>query len=138
MEFSGNLIPSEGVSPVPQKVCAIPDFVPPKSLTQLRKFLSLINCYHRFIPNCATIFQPLICYSQQGIKQALLLHDDSLSAVNNIKQALADGNFLAHPSMDAPYYLAVDASMPPLLQLEQCYNSVLRECANLYLLFSKQ
>ena len=48
-----------GIYPLPAKMQAIVDFPQPTSRRQLRTFLGLINFYHRFIPGCAQIVEPL-------------------------------------------------------------------------------
>ena len=50
---------SQGVRPLEEKVKVIKDFCQPATRPELHKFLGLINFYHRFIPNCAQILQPL-------------------------------------------------------------------------------
>ena len=47
------------VTPLPQQVQTIRDFSKPTTLRKLRKFLGLVNFYHRFIPRCVTIMTPL-------------------------------------------------------------------------------
>uniref|UniRef100_A0A1X7UAJ8 Reverse transcriptase/retrotransposon-derived protein RNase H-like domain-containing protein n=1 Tax=Amphimedon queenslandica TaxID=400682 RepID=A0A1X7UAJ8_AMPQE len=41
------------------KVSAVSDLPSPQSQRQLRQFLGLIHFYHRFIPHCSQILQPL-------------------------------------------------------------------------------
>ena len=59
LTFLGYKITAKGVLPLPEKVSAIKQFPKPSSVTQLRRFLGLINFYHRLIPNCAYLLQPL-------------------------------------------------------------------------------
>ena len=51
----GHHVTPTGVSPLPQQVQTIRDFPKQTTLHKLRKFLGLVNFYHRFIPHCATI-----------------------------------------------------------------------------------
>eukprot|EP00794_Sanderia_malayensis_P020726 gene20726-biopygen17108 len=111
LEFLGHHISVEGISPLPTKVSAIRDFPAPTSLRQLREFLGLINFYRRFIPNCATIVQPLTdLLGGKHTRNALHLDEAALAAFTAIKSALSDATLLVHPSPDAPYCLMVDAS----------------------------
>ena len=57
--FLGHLVTQEGIKPLPQKVEAIENFLPPTNLKQLRRFLGMVNYYRRFIPNCADTLRPL-------------------------------------------------------------------------------
>ncbi|GFR01713.1 retrovirus-related Pol polyprotein from transposon 17.6 [Trichonephila clavata] len=52
-KFLGCLIISEGVKPIPEKVQAISDFPKPQNISELRRFLAMLNLYHRFLPNAA-------------------------------------------------------------------------------------
>ena len=58
-DFLGHRVHAQGISPLDEKVNVIRAFPRPNSLRQLREFLGLINFYHRFIPNCAAILEPL-------------------------------------------------------------------------------
>ena len=59
LTFFGHKITAKGVLPLPEKVSVIKQFPKPSSVTQLRRFLGLINFYHRFILNCAHLLHPL-------------------------------------------------------------------------------
>ncbi|XP_049333824.1 uncharacterized protein K02A2.6-like [Astyanax mexicanus] len=59
LEYLGHIIDSAGLHKSPEKMRAIVEAPAPISLTQLRSFLGLINYYGRFIPNLATILNPL-------------------------------------------------------------------------------
>ena len=59
LHFLGHHVTQHGVSPLPEQVQTIRDFPQPRTLRQLQEFLGLVNFYHRFIPQCATILTPL-------------------------------------------------------------------------------
>ncbi len=59
LDFLGHHIDATGVFPLEDKVQIIRDFPRPDTQRKLRIFLGLVNFYHRFIPNGATILQPL-------------------------------------------------------------------------------
>ena len=59
MIYCGYGINGEGVYPVAAKVDAIKNAPAPRDVTQLRAFLGMINYYHKFLPNVATILEPL-------------------------------------------------------------------------------
>ncbi|XP_037528670.1 uncharacterized protein LOC119405916 [Rhipicephalus sanguineus] len=59
LTFLGHVISSSGIKPHPDKVKAVEQFPQPNNKRQLREFLGLVNYYRRFIPQCATILQPL-------------------------------------------------------------------------------
>jgi len=59
LQFLGHQVNSEGIQPLEEKVTAILDFPLPLARKKLREFLGLVNFYHQFVKNCATIVQPL-------------------------------------------------------------------------------
>ncbi|XP_037520478.1 uncharacterized protein LOC119397110 [Rhipicephalus sanguineus] len=59
LTFLGHVISNSGIKPHPDKVKAVEQFPQPNTKRQLREFLGLVNYYRRFIPQCATILQPL-------------------------------------------------------------------------------
>ena len=59
VQFLGHLVDHDGIHPLQTKVQVIVDFPQPTSRRQLRTFFGLINFYHRFIPGCARILEPL-------------------------------------------------------------------------------
>jgi len=56
--FLGHIIDSHGISQDPQKTKSITDMSPPTTVTQLRRFLGMINQMNRFSPNLAQLSQP--------------------------------------------------------------------------------
>ena len=59
LEFLGHRVNAQGISPLEEKVQAVREFPKPTTQCKLREFLGLINFYHRFIPNCAAILDPI-------------------------------------------------------------------------------
>lgn len=53
VNFLGHLVSSSGIKPLPSRIKVIKDFKLPENITELRKFLGIINFYRRFIPNAA-------------------------------------------------------------------------------------
>ena len=52
LKFCGYFIDANGVCPLKEKVNVLQQFPLPITKQKLRKFLSLINFYRRFIPSC--------------------------------------------------------------------------------------
>lgn len=53
IEYLGFEVSPTGVAPLPTKVKALLEFPLPKTLDQLRRFLAMLNFYHRFLKNTA-------------------------------------------------------------------------------------
>ena len=109
VHFLGHLVDSNGIHPLPSKVQAIVDFPQPRSRSQLRTFLGLINFYRRFIPDCARILDPLNSFLTSTTEH-LTWDDTSNQAFIAIKKALAEATLLIHPKPNALTSLATDAS----------------------------
>lgn len=113
IKFLGYEISTEGIKPLPSKVDAIQSVPEPTSATNLRKFLGMVNFYHRFIPNCAKLQQPLTSMlSGKGKNSKIPLQwtGESRDAFRNLKSALCHSTMLVHPSNNATLSLTCDAS----------------------------
>ena len=109
LHLLGHYIDHQGISPVPEKVKAITDFPQPQTQCQLRWFMGLVNFYHRFIPHCAALMQPL--HSLLKAKgQAIAWTDIATTAFKATKDALANASLLNYPASQAPTSLMADAS----------------------------
>ena len=109
LNFLGHHIDCHGISPVPEKVKAINDFPQPQTQRQLRRFIGLVNFYHRFLPHCAELMQPLHSLLK-GKAQSLIWTDSAISSFQATKTALANTSLLTYPSPNAPTCLMTDAS----------------------------
>ena len=59
VQFLGHLVSKAGVQADPQKIAAIVKMKSPNNITELRRFLGMINQCGKFSPNLAEITQPL-------------------------------------------------------------------------------
>jgi len=57
--FLGHAIDENGISPDPKKVAAIQKMTQPSSITELRRFMGMVNQMCKFSPNVARISKPL-------------------------------------------------------------------------------
>ena len=112
LDFLGHHIDRHGISPLPEKVQAVRNFPQPQTPRQLRRFLGLVNFYHRFIPHCADFMQPLHALLSTGKSKShkLTWTNAALIAFTTTKEALAKASLLSYPKPDAPICLMTDAS----------------------------
>ena len=112
LDFLGHHIDKHGITPLPEKVQAVRDFPQPQSQRQLRQFIGLVNFYHRFLPHCAQLMQPLHALLSKGKpkSQSINWTEAALTAFNSTKEALANASMLSYPQSDAPTWLMTDAS----------------------------
>ncbi|BHF61838.1 hypothetical protein SprV_0100481700 [Sparganum proliferum] len=59
LDFLGHQVDQHGITPLLEKVQSILSFPVPKTLTQLRRFIGLLNYCRRFVPHCAATPAPL-------------------------------------------------------------------------------
>ena len=59
LTFLGHTIDENGISPDPQKTNAILEMEKPKSPTEVRRFLGMVNQLSKFTPNVASLTKPL-------------------------------------------------------------------------------
>lgn len=79
----------EGIKPPREKIKAITEFLKPKNIQELRRFLGIINFYRDSLPNAASIQAPLNAY----------LHNSKKRDKNKITWSIeADATMLTHPS----------------------------------------
>ena len=57
--YCGYIIKGEGIQPVAAKLEAIQNAPPPKDVNQLQAFLRMLNYYHRFPQDVATVLEPI-------------------------------------------------------------------------------
>lgn len=106
--FLGHVVSSDGLKPDPNKIKSISEMPPPTDKAGVQRLLGTINYLGSYIPNLATITQPL----------RVLLKNDSLfswgseqtTAFEKVKQALISDPVLAYFDSSKSVSLQVDAS----------------------------
>ena len=104
----GYVITGDGIQPMAAKVEAIKNAPEPKDVSQLRAFLGLLNYYHRFLPDVATVLEPLHQLLRKGSKWAWL--EQQQTAFEEAKELLQSTDLLVHFDPEKELVLATDAS----------------------------
>lgn len=113
LKYLGHLITPNGLSTLPDKVEVIKQFPKPNIAKELKRFIAMVNFYHRFIPNAAEtqmILQSLIHGNVKNDKRPVIWTLEAEQAFEQFKNKLIDATLLAYPIEDAKLILAVDAS----------------------------
>ena len=120
VSFLGHHVCAEGISPLPSAVDAIVNFVKPEKQQALRRYLGMVNYYHRLIPQCAAKLTPLnnlLTAANEGHTRLSLKSNFDLkwdknaeSAFSESKQILANATLLVHPDPMAQLNITCDAS----------------------------
>ena len=108
VEYLGHRVDSKRLHTTDSKLKAIVNAPPPRNTQELRAFLGLLSYYGQFIPNQASLTQPL---------NSLLCKDahwkwtkDCTKAFQHIKDVLVSSIFVTHYDPSLPLRLAADAS----------------------------
>ncbi|KAG6453520.1 hypothetical protein O3G_MSEX008200 [Manduca sexta] len=113
IEFLGHEVSVDGIKPLTEKVEAIINFPKPKSITDLRRFLGMLNFYRPHIPNLASCQYELNKYlvnSKKNDKTLIIWNELSEEAFVQCKTGLQKAVTLTHPLPNVPLALMTDAS----------------------------
>ena len=108
VDYLGHHIDAQGVSTSPSKVEAITKAPAPKSVTELRSFLGMINYYGKFLHNLSTQLHPLHALLKHGAKWHW--SQECNQAFEEVKIKLSEAPVLMHHDTKLPIRLAGDAS----------------------------
>lgn len=108
VEYLGYKISSKGIYPTYDKVKAIRDAPRPASVAELQAFLGLINFYARFLPNLATVLDPLHRLLDKGKQWFWGKRQEQ--AFETAKTSLSSDKVLCHFDESVPLTLICDAS----------------------------
>ncbi|GFX70725.1 retrovirus-related Pol polyprotein from transposon opus [Trichonephila clavipes] len=123
LNFLGFQICCSGIKPLEGRVEVILKFPKPPTITQLWRFLGMLNYYRRFIRQAAHILAPLVNFFK-GIKnkkrpkrnfkikpeEVLEWTDEATTAFELVKQSLEHSTLLHRPVRNAPLSIGADAS----------------------------
>lgn len=108
LEFYGHVFGANGMSPDPKKVESILRMENPSNATEVRSLLGMINYCARFIPNYATLTEPLRALTHKDVSWEWT--DTQETALKSLKQALASTPVMEYFDPAKTTELVVDAS----------------------------
>ena len=109
LDFLGYRVDANGIAPLEDRVSAIQEMKPPKTIKDLQSYLGVLNYYRRFIKHAAHHLYPLYnCL--KGKPKSLQWTTECQKAFEDSKAALAAATLLHHPIPGAPLALTTDAS----------------------------
>ena len=106
--YCGYVINGKGIKPVAYKVTTISNAPEAMEVGQLRAFLGMLNYYHKFLPDVATLLEPLHKLLQKG--ENWIWKDEQQQAFNKAKELLQLANLLIHFDPTKELTRASDAS----------------------------
>lgn len=106
--FLGHRINKEGIHPVDDKIQAIRDAPSPRSITELKSYLGLLNYYSKFLRNLSPVLAPL----HELLRKSVKWHwgKEQEDAFSQSKELLQSSAVLIHFDPSKPLVLDCDAS----------------------------
>jgi cleavage and polyadenylation specificity factor subunit 1 len=111
--FLGYRVSSEGSRPLEDRLTHLQDCPPPKTASQLRRFLGILTFYRRFLPQASATQAPLHdVLSGPRIKGShpIAWTPELHKALEECKAILSRATLLAHPELTVQLALVTDAS----------------------------
>ena len=108
VNFLGHVVSQEGVEVDEDKVAVVKAWQFPRNVTELRSFLGLCNYYRAFVPDFATVAEPLT----QMLRKGVTVHpnEERLRAFEKLKQLLTSAPILGLSRDEGEYVLDSDCS----------------------------
>ena len=105
----GHVITPSGILPNPEKIKPILQLAFPRTITELRSFIGMVNFYRAFWKRRADIMAPLTALSGRA-KGKLTQTPELLAAFNKVKAAISENVLLVFPNPNIAYDIYTDAS----------------------------
>jgi len=106
--FMGILASEKGIGPTEARVEAVTSAREPQNASEVRSFLGLVNFSARFIPNLATVAEPLRQLTKKNVP--FKFGEAERHSFCKLKELLAKCGTLAYYDPDAPTQVITDAS----------------------------
>ena len=106
--FLGHIIDRNGISPDPKKTAAVQAMKPSSSITELRRFMGMVNQMSKFSPNIAQISKPL--RELLSSKNAWIWTASQEGSFIKLKQEISPPKVLALYDVSAKTKISADAS----------------------------
>ena len=108
LRFLGHTVSANGLTPDPTHVEALLNAPKPTDSTALRSFMGLASYYARFVPNYATVVEPLRALLRKDTPY--VWSEEAQSCFESLKQHISNATTLALFDPDLPTIVSTDAS----------------------------
>lgn len=107
--FLGHIVSSNGdIKPDPRNIQAISEAPVPQSANEVQRFLGMINYYHEFLPDLASIAEPLRRFTRKNVK--FQWSEECSKSYSTLKAMAADNLKVFIFDQFAPTFVTTDAS----------------------------
>lgn len=108
IDFLGHHLSKIGIKPIASKISAVKGFREPKTSEEVRSFLGLVNYVGKFIPNLATIAEPLSKLNKKRVHFVWGTYQEE--AFDTLKNYLTDDTVLGYYNVNDRTQIIADAS----------------------------
>ena len=108
VRYLGHIVSSTGVATDPEKVAAVKDWPRPQGVKQLQAFLGTVGYYRQYVPEFATIAQPL--HKLTSKEAEWKWGEAEQESFEELKLRLVSAPVLGYPDPTQTYILDTDAS----------------------------
>nr|XP_033936287.1 uncharacterized protein K02A2.6-like [Pseudochaenichthys georgianus] len=108
LHFLGQVINKDGVRPDPAKVSAVSKLEPPENVQELKRALGMINYLGKYIPDLATVGQPL--YALLKADSVWMWGPAQQAAFEQVKELLTTSPTLVYYDVSRSTVVSADAS----------------------------
>ena len=108
IEFLGHIVGKSGIKADPNKISAMQDLEEPTDLKSLRRFLGMVNQLGKFLPDLATVTEPL--RQLLSPKNVWIWSSPQKDAFQKIKQMLTSTPVLVPYNSTRPTKISADSS----------------------------
>lgn len=108
VRYLGFIVQRDGLAVDPEKTRPILEYPAPQNIKQLRRFIRMSSWYRKFIPQFATLSEPLTRLLKKGKRWEW--GDDQVRVFDRIREHLIAAPILACPDFEQPFILQTDAS----------------------------
>ena len=107
VEYLGHILSQQGISKG-HKVDAVKMMPPPENVSSLRSFLGSVQFYSKFLPNLASVTEPLHRLTKKGVPWTW--GTEQVEVFKKLKDLLCADTVLAHFDPSLPIGISCDAS----------------------------
>lgn len=111
VKYLGHIIENNSVKPIKDNLISIRNFPVPKTQKNVRQFLGKINFYHKYVPNMATILDPLHNLLKKDKPAKVDWTTKCQDSFEKLKNALCTQPVLGIFDPNLPIYIYTDASL---------------------------
>ena len=108
VNFLGHVVSADGIRLDPKKVQAVRDWPTPRTVSEVRQFMGLVNYFHSFLKDLAKIATPLTDLLRNGTPWEWTA--DRAHTFKHLKQLVTDAPVLRPYDPDLPVTVYPDAS----------------------------